>query len=187
MSEGDAAEVESIQSAQSSETEGQAGDAVAPEAAEAAETAEAAEEEEEVNDAASTASTSQSGRTEGQVVSKKRKLKFVFEETAKGLQRIKALKITGEGQLEHLIERSPPGVSADERSNLTYGDVTCLFQVLQQFHDKARSAPATVALEEKSANPATPTLPRAQPAEMLQTTKDILDINRPPLVLVASP
>ena len=134
MSESDGAEVESAQKDQICETEGQTADVAAPEIA---------EEEEEDNDAASTASTSQSGRTESQVVGKKRKLKFVFEESDKGQQRIKALKITREGQPEHLIERSPLGVSADERSHLTHGDVTCLFQVLQQLHDKSRSASAT--------------------------------------------
>ena len=62
MSESDGAEVESAQKDQSCETEGQTADVVAPEIA---------EEEEEDNDAAS-ASTSQSGRTESQVVGKKK-------------------------------------------------------------------------------------------------------------------
>ena len=196
MSESDGAEVESAQKDQSCETEGQTADVVAPEIA---------EEEEEDNDAASTASTSQSGRTESQVVGKKRKLKFVFEESDKGQQRIKALKITREGQPEHLIERSPLGVSADERSHLTHGDVTCLFQVLQQLHDKSRSAsatdvalppaplngrvkpPTTLTLQLQQNERATAKLTRTQPAELLQTTEDIIDVNRPTPVSIDPP
>lgn len=196
MSESDGAEVESAQKDQSVETEGQSADVAAPEVA---------EEEQEDNDAASTASTSQSGRTESQVVGKKRRLKFVFEETDKGQQRIKALKITREGQPEHLIERSSLGASADERSHLTHGDVACLFQVLQQLHDKNRSASATVAalppaplngrvkppttltLQREQKERATAQLTRTQPAEMLQTTEDILDVNRPAPVRIHPP